>query len=189
VIGALDETGQEKAGTATAGVQRQYLGCAGKVANGINTVAAHMDWLLELIKLYSGTPHRKVLLCAPDIERQLFRETIAPEYGLTSWLASSTGIDVVVAGDSAPGTWQLMRHDHCKVILGYQGRPDYQGGCNAESGPAGRFNTVCTLDPCHPRQHEAWGSGSEPVMTWPGEDGEPLPGRVTHSGCTILGTS
>jgi DDE superfamily endonuclease len=38
VIGALDETGQEKAGTATAGVQRQYLGCAGKVANGINTV-------------------------------------------------------------------------------------------------------------------------------------------------------
>jgi hypothetical protein len=38
VIGALDETGQEKTGTATAGVQRQYLGCAGKVANGINTV-------------------------------------------------------------------------------------------------------------------------------------------------------
>ena len=33
VIGALDETGQEKAGTATADVQRQYLGCAGKVAN------------------------------------------------------------------------------------------------------------------------------------------------------------
>jgi SRSO17 transposase len=38
VIGALDETGQEKAGAATAGVQRQYLGCAGKIANGINTV-------------------------------------------------------------------------------------------------------------------------------------------------------
>jgi SRSO17 transposase len=34
VVGSLDETGQEKAGTATAGVQRQYLGCAGKVANG-----------------------------------------------------------------------------------------------------------------------------------------------------------
>jgi DDE superfamily endonuclease len=38
VIGALDETGQEKAGAATAGVQRQYLGCAGKITNGINTV-------------------------------------------------------------------------------------------------------------------------------------------------------
>src|SRR5258708_39834873 len=38
VIGALDETGQCKSGKATAGVKRQYLGCAGKVANGINTV-------------------------------------------------------------------------------------------------------------------------------------------------------
>ena len=38
VIGAMDETGQEKAGEATAGVKRQYMGCAGRVANGINTV-------------------------------------------------------------------------------------------------------------------------------------------------------
>jgi len=45
VIGALDETGQEKAGTATAGVQRQYLSCAGKVANGINTV--HLAYVRE----------------------------------------------------------------------------------------------------------------------------------------------
>jgi SRSO17 transposase len=45
VIGVLDETGQEKAGAATAGVQRQYLGCAGKVANGINTV--HLAYVRE----------------------------------------------------------------------------------------------------------------------------------------------
>ncbi len=37
-VGAIDETGQVKAGARTAGVKRQYLGCAGKVANGINTV-------------------------------------------------------------------------------------------------------------------------------------------------------
>src|SRR5262245_58881494 len=37
-VGAVDETGQVKAGTRTAGVKRQYLGCVGKVANGINTV-------------------------------------------------------------------------------------------------------------------------------------------------------
>jgi SRSO17 transposase len=36
----LDESGQEKAGEHTAGVQRQYLGCAGRVANGINVVYA-----------------------------------------------------------------------------------------------------------------------------------------------------
>jgi SRSO17 transposase len=38
VIAAVDETGQEKAGQLTAGVKRQYMGCAGRVANGINTV-------------------------------------------------------------------------------------------------------------------------------------------------------
>lgn len=45
VIGAIDETGQEKAGEATAGVKRQYLGCAGRVANGINTV--HLCYVRE----------------------------------------------------------------------------------------------------------------------------------------------
>jgi SRSO17 transposase len=49
VIGAIDETGQEKSGQATAGVKRQYLGCAGKVANGINTV--HLSYVRE------GTGH------------------------------------------------------------------------------------------------------------------------------------
>ena len=37
-VGALDESGQEKHGEHTAGAQRQYMGCAGRVANGVNTV-------------------------------------------------------------------------------------------------------------------------------------------------------
>jgi SRSO17 transposase len=45
VIGALDETGQEKQGAATAGVKRQHMGCAGRVANGINTV--HLVYVRE----------------------------------------------------------------------------------------------------------------------------------------------
>jgi SRSO17 transposase len=48
-VGALDETGQEKHGTATAGVKRQYMGCAGRVANGINTV--HLSYVRQ------GTGH------------------------------------------------------------------------------------------------------------------------------------
>jgi hypothetical protein len=48
-VGALDETGQEKHGTATAGVQRQHMGCAGGVENGINTV--HLSYVRE------GTGH------------------------------------------------------------------------------------------------------------------------------------
>ena len=44
-VGAIDETGQVKSGTRTAGVKRQYLGCVGKVANGINTV--HLTYARE----------------------------------------------------------------------------------------------------------------------------------------------
>jgi SRSO17 transposase len=46
-VGALDETGQQKHGQATAGVKRQYLGCVGKVANGINTV--HLSYIRQHI--------------------------------------------------------------------------------------------------------------------------------------------
>jgi SRSO17 transposase len=38
VVAALDESGQEKTGQATVGAQRQYMGCAGRIANGVNTV-------------------------------------------------------------------------------------------------------------------------------------------------------
>ena len=44
-VGALDETGQEKQGAGTDGVKRQYMGCAGRVANGINTV--HLSYVRE----------------------------------------------------------------------------------------------------------------------------------------------
>jgi SRSO17 transposase len=48
-IGVIDETSQVKQGCATAGVKRQYLGCVGKVANGITTV--HLAYVRE------GTGH------------------------------------------------------------------------------------------------------------------------------------
>src|SRR5712691_9101618 len=44
-VGAIDETSQVKQGCATAGVKRQYLGCVGKVANGITTV--HLAYVRE----------------------------------------------------------------------------------------------------------------------------------------------
>ena len=44
-VGAVDETSQVKQGSATAGVKRHYLGCVGKVANGITTV--HVSYVRE----------------------------------------------------------------------------------------------------------------------------------------------
>lgn len=46
-VGALDETGQEKKGSATAGVKRQHMGCAGGVDNGINTV--HLSYVRQSV--------------------------------------------------------------------------------------------------------------------------------------------
>jgi SRSO17 transposase len=37
-VAILDESGQEKKGKATAGVKRQYVGCAGRISNAINVV-------------------------------------------------------------------------------------------------------------------------------------------------------
>ncbi|MEV0597665.1 IS701 family transposase [Nonomuraea cavernae] len=37
-VAVLDESGQEKKGTATIGVKRQYVGCAGRISNAINVV-------------------------------------------------------------------------------------------------------------------------------------------------------
>src|SRR5262249_9306599 len=51
-VGAIDETSQVKQGGSTAGVKRHYLGCAGKVANGITTV--HLAYARE------GTGHALV---------------------------------------------------------------------------------------------------------------------------------
>src|SRR5215469_10605930 len=48
-VGAIDETSQVKQGQRTAGVKRHYLGCAGKVANGVTTV--HLGYARE------GTGH------------------------------------------------------------------------------------------------------------------------------------
>ena len=44
-VGAIDETSQVKQGERTAGVKRHYLGCVGKVANGITTV--HLSYVRE----------------------------------------------------------------------------------------------------------------------------------------------
>ena len=62
-VGALDETSQVKQGTATAGVKRQYLGCVGKVANGITTV--HLSYVRErtghaLIGARQWIPHEHI---------------------------------------------------------------------------------------------------------------------------------
>ena len=77
-VGAIDETSQVKQGERTAGVKRHYLGCAGKVANGITTV--HLAYARErtghaLIAARQWIPRehledparRKIMKLLPDL--------------------------------------------------------------------------------------------------------------------------
>ena len=59
MIAAIDETGQQKTGTATAGVKRHYLACAGRVANGITTVH------VSLVREKTGTRRRRAAVDPP----------------------------------------------------------------------------------------------------------------------------
>jgi hypothetical protein len=73
-----------------------------------------------LIKEHSGTKCQKVLTCAQDVADALAHIS-TPTPPRLPWepdLAALTGIDVVVSPDAAPGTWRLLRHDHCDVIGG-----------------------------------------------------------------------
>lgn len=81
-VGALDETGQQKQGTMTAGVKRQYMGCAGRVANGINTV--HLSYVREKIG------HALIGACQWIPAEQIADPTTALVTGLPPGLAFRT---------------------------------------------------------------------------------------------------
>ena len=91
----IDESGQEKAGEHTAGVKRQYLGCAGRVANGINVVyasyAAPAGHAIIGARLYvprdwaddggrraaAGIPEDLEFKTKPQLAAQMVKEVIA----------------------------------------------------------------------------------------------------------------
>jgi len=77
--------------------------------------------LEELIRQHSWTPHWKVITCAPDVERALSTMSVKARTSSLpidpeAAIAALMGISVIVSEDSAPGTWQLVRHDHCQVV-------------------------------------------------------------------------
>ena len=74
-VAVLDESGQEKKGECTAGVKRQYVGCAGRVANAVNVVYctyagpgghAQVGARLYLPKEWAGDPERRERAGVPE---------------------------------------------------------------------------------------------------------------------------
>ena len=93
-VGAIDETGQVKAGIRTAGVKRQYLGCVGKVANGINTV--HLAYAREgtghaLIGAREWIPAAQIGDPVTSHVMGLPEDLVAPRTGWTGAAAAKPG--------------------------------------------------------------------------------------------------
>jgi SRSO17 transposase len=102
-VAILDESGQEKKGTATIGVKRQYVGCAGRVSNAINVVycsfATKAGHALVGARLYlpreqaadpgrrwqAGVPEDLVFATKPELGRQILAELHA-EGRLPGWV-------------------------------------------------------------------------------------------------------
>lgn len=117
-VAILDESGQEKKGTATVGVKRQYVGCAGRVSNAVNVVycslAATAGHALVGARLYlpadwAADPDRRagarvpddlVFATKPELGRQILADLHA-EGRLPGWV---TG-DEVYGADPGLRTW------------------------------------------------------------------------------------
>ena len=170
-VAALDETGQEKKGSATAGVKRQYMGCAGQVANGINTVhcsyATRGGHALIGARLYLPAeqlddPDRRTALGIPtDVEFRT-KPQLAIDI-ITDAIADQT-MPPWCAGDEVYGRCgQLRRHlqDH---QIGYVLRV----GCafTIELNPVTRLRAD-TIATTHLAANQHW-----QTMTVPGSKGD-----------------
>jgi SRSO17 transposase len=116
-VGVIDETSQVKQGGHTAGVKRHYLGCAGKVANGITTV--HLAYAREgaghaLIAARQRIPRehledpvkRQVMRLPPDLAFRTKGQLAIDLIGEV--LADGIGLDVV-CGDEVYGSCTRLR--------------------------------------------------------------------------------
>jgi SRSO17 transposase len=116
-VGAIDETSQVKQGERTAGVKRHYLGCAGKVANGITTV--HLAYAREgtghaLIAARQWIPReqledparRKMMRLAPGLAFRTKGQLAIDLLGEV--LADGIGLDFV-CGDEVYGRCTQLR--------------------------------------------------------------------------------
>lgn len=114
-IGILDETSSLKQGTKTPGVQRQYLGCVGKVANGIVTV--HLAVARGKFKALLDS--ELFLPESWDADRQRCREADIPDdvRYRPKW---QIGLELMAKAQN--NGWQF---DWLTFDEGYGGKPDF----------------------------------------------------------------
>ena len=114
-VGILDETSALKKGAKTPGVQRQYLGCAGKVANGIVTV--HLAVARGKFKAMLGG--ELFLPESWDADRKRCREADIPD-DLRYRPKWRIGLELLARAEANGWRFDWLTFDE-----GYGGKPDF----------------------------------------------------------------
>ena len=141
--GALDETGQEKQGARTAGVKRQYMGCAGRVANGINTV--HLSYVRE------GTGHALI-----GARQWIPREQISdPVMSLVTGLPPDLRFRTKGQLADRHLRGRVRRRGQLRFHLRRRGVRQQHPSCGSSSKPTGR--PTCCGSP--PASRSRWPAG------------------------------
>jgi SRSO17 transposase len=154
-VGILDETSAVKQGPKTPGVQRQYLGCVGKVANGIVTV--HLGVARGRFKALLGS--ELYLPASWDADRKRCREADIPD-DLRYRPKWRIGLELLARAET--NGWQF---DWLTFDEGYGGKPDFLRGLDLAG--VQYVGEVPTTFSCRPgRSRTAVGAAA--VFSWPG---------------------
>jgi SRSO17 transposase len=163
----LDETGQEKKGTATCGVGRQYTGTAGKVTNCIVAVYATyasphghalIDTELYVQRTYAGHPATREAMGLPDDWAFATKPQLAQKIAARA-LAADVPLSWA-AGDEVYGRDPKLRAFLEAQRIGYVLAVGADFSVPTAAGPH-RADHVATLIPAHAWERRSCGAGSK----------------------------
>jgi SRSO17 transposase len=178
-VAALDESGQQKQGESTAGTKRQYMGCAGRVANGVNTVycsyATPGGHALVAARIYVPAeqlddPDRRVALGVPDEIEFRTKPQLAQEI-VADMIADAT-MPPWAAGDEVYGRSGPLRTFLADNEIGYVMRVGCAFGVDLPTGRRMRADAAVATHLTGRRHEQRWqvcsvtGSKGERMYAW-----------------------
>lgn len=180
-VAVLDETGQEKKGSHTAGVKRQYVGCAGQVANAINVVYctyatarghAHVGARLYLPREWADPDHddydaaRRARVAIPDSVAFQTKPQLAVD--ILTDLHDAGVLPPWVTGDEVYGRDKRLRRFCEERDVGYVLGVPCSFPITLTSGRKARADQVLKLVPATAWTRASCGAGSkgDRVYAW-----------------------
>jgi SRSO17 transposase len=172
-VAVLDETGQEKKGTHTAGVEPQYVGCAGQVANAVNIVYctyagahghAQAGARLYLPEEWASDPARRARAGVPaEVE---FKTKPQLALDILTDLRTADVLPPWVAGDEVYGRDTRLRQACQDWAVGYVLGVPRSFGVQLTSGRTVRADRALKLAPAQAWNTASCGPGSKGDRTY-----------------------